>query len=714
MIKFLKFLRFFVLLLVCSFFFINSWANDRFFEKSDPDGEYDDEIDNQDNSLESFLNQYKSSKKSLKLDDKNVSQKESEDLIQINDSNDEYSDNLKNLQEILKGFSNEDSSSKNEMKNEKKNDNSLEKFPDSFENSEFNSEVIKENEINNEAEENIFKDLDPVKQIKKKTREEENKIEVRKNDNSDLFKDFDLPLKKKDLPENKLEDKFNDQSKKQELDEKKNQFLKDLSGDPEKVKNENQKLDSENPLNLFDSNKKKDSLDVKNQDDQNKINLDEDQFEKKDQNLSKKSQIEILDDNLKKENNNIKLPDIKIPDLKIVAPTKSGDQKKEKNDLSLDDLKFQEKKENDQEQKISSEKIEIKKDLEDELPDIFNQNLKDQKEDGEGAFEQFDENQKISKKNDVLDQAEKKVNEKIESKTLKKDQNQKKETKKIESEISKNDQVVKKEKIPEKKIEKTEIKKTEKREIKKPENEFSQQNLVKNSNDLKVQKEKINISKGDFEEKKVQKEKVLIKKNELPHVVNEENINFSAKQTKKRIEDNDDDDESNEIDCFSCEDSYYNQENLRSSEYTDCLFEYNKGSSSYLSAYKFSGDTPEFLISKKENENGNRHLNPLYFRDDYIKGFFDAIEAENLSAIERFFSYFQTEYIVDSNKDNPLIFAIKRKRNNVVRFLLKRGFDFKMTDFCGVTPIEIAHKYRNLEALEILKSLYNESNEVRR
>ena len=61
MIEVVKFLKFFIFFLFLNFFVENLSSNDNFFEKTDPDEEYDE--NEKQNSLENFLNQYKTSGK---------------------------------------------------------------------------------------------------------------------------------------------------------------------------------------------------------------------------------------------------------------------------------------------------------------------------------------------------------------------------------------------------------------------------------------------------------------------------------------------------------------------------------------------------------------------------------------------------------------------------------------------------------------------------
>ena len=185
---------------------------------------------------------------------------------------------------------------------------------------------------------------------------------------------------------------------------------------------------------------------------------------------------------------------------------------------------------------------------------------------------------------------------------------------------------------------------------------------------------------------------------------NLEKVNLDSKKQVKKIINNDYKSEENELICNNdCEDTYYDVSNIRSSEYENLIFEYNQDLSS-SEGYNMTNDIPEFLIKKNPNDFRNNHLNKLYFKQDYIDGFFKAIDEQNLSALERFFAYMQTEYITNNSGENALIYSVKHRKNKVVRYLLKRGFHTRLKNNYFQNALDVALRYNNFEAYSLMKN----------
>lgn len=206
--------------------------------------------------------------------------------------------------------------------------------------------------------------------------------------------------------------------------------------------------------------------------------------------------------------------------------------------------------------------------------------------------------------------------------------------------------------------------------------------LVTNSQEAEITNNQLNSPKSELIDEKISKSPNIPSKNLQK--------NHKIQQIKNQ----------SPQDLFF-QDTYNNTKNSRSDKYEDLMFEYNKNLSN-IKNYKIISEVPDY-IAQANKSTQNRHLNKIYFHQDYIKAFFAAVDQENLSALERFFIEMQNEYIVNENGDNALIYAVRHKKNKVVKYLLKRGFDVKAQNNCHQNAINIALMFHNYEALEILK-----------
>ena len=140
---------------------------------------------------------------------------------------------------------------------------------------------------------------------------------------------------------------------------------------------------------------------------------------------------------------------------------------------------------------------------------------------------------------------------------------------------------------------------------------------------------------------------------------------------------------------------------FRDGEYDRLMFEYNKHSSGTQN-YKIVTSVPDYIKNSSACKN-NRHLNKVYVHNDYVKSIFFAVDQQNLNLLERLFIELKNENIENINGETPLFYAIKKRKNKVLRYLIARDINLRFENEYKQNAMNIALKYNNYYAISLLK-----------